>query len=295
MKAKMKMVAMLVTSILALTSCAGSNMTDQLAQTWYAENDDEAAFTLYDDGTCKVANEYGTGTWDIVNDNQLKLTNFYGKSQIASIISVEKDCLTLGSGDETAVFYNTPQQEESSENVITYSSQSYESESTSLNENASQITQTKETIYYGNYPFYNGVAWVNYENKYYDENGDFLKQEYFRGVIDKNGKILFQFNSKDISINAISNFANEYAHILTETKSYIIDKTGNITSSYNIDENTQVLAYGEGYTFVAKYISGFDTSETQYTIYDANGNIATEFEYPGQPVIRATYCGKGIF
>lgn len=97
---------MLVLSLI-LTACGGG-LEKKLMGSWYLESDSKPQFTLYDDGTCEIAGEYGTGHWAVVNDDQLKLTNFYGESAIATIISLKGGCLTLGNGSATRVFYNEP-------------------------------------------------------------------------------------------------------------------------------------------------------------------------------------------
>ncbi len=97
---------------ICLTAC-GKSMEDQLADSWYPnghavsqqDGGKGPAFTLYSDGTCKIAGEYGTGHWSVVNDNQLKLTNYYGESETVTIVSVEDGCLTL-EGD--MVCWNKP-------------------------------------------------------------------------------------------------------------------------------------------------------------------------------------------
>lgn len=93
--------------MLLLTACGG--MEKKLVGSWYGEGDSSPAFILYNDGTCEIQNEYGTGKWAVVNDNQLKLTNFYGESLVGTIVSVKGGCLTISAGDDfTAKFYNSP-------------------------------------------------------------------------------------------------------------------------------------------------------------------------------------------
>lgn len=97
--------------LLSLVGCGNKvvSLEEQLVGAWYKDGKlvsdgwggEGPSFTLYDDGTCEIAGEYGTGTWSIVNDNLLKLTNFYGESATALIISIEDGCLTLGSEDES--------------------------------------------------------------------------------------------------------------------------------------------------------------------------------------------------
>lgn len=110
MKKQTSMLAVMLCIVslsLIFTGCSKS-LESQLVGSWYREgnvttNRDGGkgpAFTLYSDGTCEIASEYGTGTWAVVNENQLKLTNFYGESETITIVSIEDGCLTLD-GDMT--------------------------------------------------------------------------------------------------------------------------------------------------------------------------------------------------
>lgn len=106
-------VLLIVLSLLLCTSCGKKSMEDQLVGSWYVNGKTSITrdgtrgpiFTLYDDGTCKIASEYGTGTWSVVNENQVKLTNFYGESQTATIASIEDGKFTL---DDGTVYLSEP-------------------------------------------------------------------------------------------------------------------------------------------------------------------------------------------
>lgn len=104
MKKIVKLTALLIVVISLLTSCSGSSSKSKMCGTWYREGSNKMSFELYDDGTCKIANEYGTGTWEIVNDNQFKLTNYYGKSEVATIVEITDNKLVIGSGNKTQTF-----------------------------------------------------------------------------------------------------------------------------------------------------------------------------------------------
>ncbi len=107
---KEKWLLIVLICIMALSACGISgNYEHQLTGTWYMEGSKEAAFVLYDDGTCEIAGEYGTGTWSVVNDNQLKLTNFYGEAETMPIVSIENNCLILGDENKQVQFWNRPQ------------------------------------------------------------------------------------------------------------------------------------------------------------------------------------------
>ena len=102
---------MVMVMAVGLISCGSQSLEDQLVGPWYLDGqpsrdrdgNNTPAFTLYDDGTCEIASEYGTGTWAVVNENQLKLTNFYGESHTATIESIDNGRLTLDQG----VYWNT--------------------------------------------------------------------------------------------------------------------------------------------------------------------------------------------
>lgn len=110
MKKTTKILLMITFFLLLLAGCAEKiNLEAQLAGKWYSEGSQEAAFILYDDGTCEISGEYGTGTWSVVNDNQLKLTNFYGETETSTVVSIENNCLTLDDGGKLVLFWNSPQ------------------------------------------------------------------------------------------------------------------------------------------------------------------------------------------
>lgn len=120
---KLLISAVLILSLLALLAGCNESGTlndksmslkSQLVGSWYKDGKTSVnrdggrgpAFTLFDNGTCEIATEYGTGRWSVVNENQLQLTNFYGETEVATIESVENGCLTLENG---AVFWNSLQ------------------------------------------------------------------------------------------------------------------------------------------------------------------------------------------
>ena len=77
---------------------------------WYLEGSDRLRFTIYDDGTVNIPGTYGTGKWSIVNDNQLKISDFYGESTVLKIEDIDKDSMTCrqiydGREDEETITY----------------------------------------------------------------------------------------------------------------------------------------------------------------------------------------------
>lgn len=105
----------LLTSL--LTGCENGGKKDPMVGSWYVEGNSTPQFTLYDDGTCEIKGEYGSGTWSVVNGNQLKLTNFYGEVQSAKIKNIEGERMTLGDdeGHEIVLVNQTEKEPTSSE------------------------------------------------------------------------------------------------------------------------------------------------------------------------------------
>lgn len=105
---------LLVISIL-FAGCGADNYEKQLVGSWYEAGDEEALFVFYEDGSCKIRNEYGAGTWAVVNNDRLKVTDFYGQSNTAMIATIEDGCLTLNiDGGTEWKLWNVPNLEESS-------------------------------------------------------------------------------------------------------------------------------------------------------------------------------------
>ena len=112
MKAKrVGAMALLLALVLSLVGC-GKGMEKQLEGIWYLEGWSGPAFTFYDDGSCKIQGEYGTGTWTLVNDDQLKISNFYGETVVLTIESIKDGCLTVTNElGNTGYFWRTPHDE----------------------------------------------------------------------------------------------------------------------------------------------------------------------------------------
>lgn len=114
---KKAVVILIVLLLFTFTSCGKSaSLEDQLVGSWYINGETSMTrdgtrgpiFTFYDDGTCEIATEYGTGRWSVVNEVQLKITNFYGESHTATIINVENGELILEADGEQVTYLNEP-------------------------------------------------------------------------------------------------------------------------------------------------------------------------------------------
>ena len=94
------MIAAMMTCLLFITSCGG-NLENDILGTWYETESTIApdAFVLYSDGTCEISGEYGSGTWSLVNENQLKLVNYYGEViGVYEVKDVSDDSLIMNIG-----------------------------------------------------------------------------------------------------------------------------------------------------------------------------------------------------
>lgn len=127
MRRKMFALILLAALLLSLgTACGkGTNVEKKLEGSWYKNGHtslnrdmrDGPEYIFYSDGTCQIASEYGTCTWTIVNDGQLKLTNFYGEITTAEIGALTDEKLTLYFGQIPVYCYRTCSEQEISAEV----------------------------------------------------------------------------------------------------------------------------------------------------------------------------------
>ena len=94
---------------LPLAGC-GKDTKKLVLGDWYLEGSSRLRFTIYDDGTVNIPGTYGTGKWSIVNDDQLKIADFYGESTVLKIEDIDKDSMTCrqiydGREDEETITY----------------------------------------------------------------------------------------------------------------------------------------------------------------------------------------------
>lgn len=257
-------------------SSNGVSLKDQLVGSWYINGETTLsrdgirgpAFTLYDDGTCEIASEYGTGSWSVVNDNQLKITSFYGETAIAVITSVEDGCLTISDDDSDAV-------------TIYYSRVIIDDEAEPGNIQTDGDTDYVEQEVISMRDYHNGLAWIVYSE---------LGSQYI-ACINKSGEVVFQYRAD--SIDYATDFSNDHAYLVEKNTLYTIDKTGKIIAKYNKD-GVNIRCYEDGYVLIEKEVSGFDSKSFEYTIYNKNGSIIEQFSHE-KVIDPIVYCGKGIF
>lgn len=72
-----------------LTGC-GNSLEKKIIGEWLMHNTEDNTLEFYEDGTCKILSEYGTGTYTIDSNNQLKITDYYGSSETYKYVELEK-------------------------------------------------------------------------------------------------------------------------------------------------------------------------------------------------------------
>lgn len=152
---------------------------------------------------------------------------------------------------------------------------------------ASVETQAPEAVYnyYKCCDYSEDLAWINFS--------DTNKNSYW-GCIDKQGKLIFKFSAE--GIKETKPFSNGFAYIIYENCVKIINKSGNCTGEYKIDENNAVLSYGDGNIFIREHVADFDSSVYNYSIINSIGETVQTFSLEDlKDYYGFQYFGKGIF
>lgn len=260
--------------ILSLSGCSGKSNEDdfesQLAGTWYLEGSQEAAFVLYDDGTCEIVGEYGTGTWSVVNDNQFKLTNYYGESEAATIEKIENGILVLSAGDTKSTFSKYPDSE--SEEII--------------NENEEEkITEINSKNYQDNYilqsvinPSFHYVPFTIDSNDYFWVEAVSIENEEEHRMLSINldGEIFL-----DVPFVGSTNISIIEDKYICSDNSVIYDIGGtDITKSFcdNNEEFAGIFQDTTGWTvWVYESIDTYDSHEFIIKAKDLDGTVKAEW------------------
>jgi len=296
---------------LTLSSCGKSDDYGQkLVGAWYNEGSLTPAFILYEDGTCEIEGEYGEGTWKVDKNKQLILQNYYGEIEKATIISIENGHLSIEDGTESMLLYNEPTNMDDSSNVTLEE----------INDNIEKeemadtdIEVTEETLASDKFVFYN----VNQDEELKDKsilcryrtlNGDGYECLGIGIINDELQFIPCELEDSDGHSRAsYSVFSEGYAYINyvidTEVDHFvIIDIDGNVVYESPNDAMYEILCGGNGYYYVKKKISGFDTNEVSYWIVSVDGvwtavdfvtdTEASDYRYNGSGVLQ---LGNTIF
>lgn len=258
---------------------------------------------LYSDGSCEMASEYGTGKWSVVNDNQLKLTNYYGETETKYILSVGGGQLRLGDekGKNQVVFFDRvieQEQENGSESLVNETLDKQEEV-----ENTITLVDAK--------PFSDGVAWV----QYIDAQG-----EWQWGLLRTDGTVV-QPQDIDFKEKEKSDFSAGYAYVTTDAYERgasdtpdsfkILNRDGEVTAQSPNDGNSyQIVCGGDGIFLVKQLVQSMTENTTSYGVISHNGTWIQEltpYELCGSHPLSAAdgdpnwlkvnfgYKGEGVF
>ncbi len=226
---------------------------------------------MMDDFMSALTNQYDDGTYWTAEDALA-----YAKSQ-----NGESDSEFWAYGAEVKLIYP---ENKSGYRLYGYDDNKSTTQETTDNDISKPNKPKIENIYLQYNDFSEGLAWVKYNNS----NGNFW------GCIDKTGTMVFQFPSD--SVVEVNPFSNGYAYIKYDNAIKIIDKSGKITSSYTIDDNNTVVAYGDGYAFTENYKADFDSVLYTYNICDNNGTVLESFTHTEKKdYYNFKHFGKGVF
>lgn len=95
------------------TGSREKEMKKLLANNWYRQWSESVSFTLYDDGTVTIPGSYGQGKWSLVNDDVLKISDFYGETMTLKIDDLDDQWLVVyemengQQSEEKITFWNT--------------------------------------------------------------------------------------------------------------------------------------------------------------------------------------------
>lgn len=254
-----------------LAGCSNEkNFEDQLLASWYAEGDSEPAFTLYSDGSCEIDGEYGTGTWSIVNEDQLKLTNYYGETQTATIIDVVDGCLTLDGGTGSLMLYWNTSEKSTVSGEVTGDKE---------NDNV-ETNSALEGLYISSCS--NGVSWIKWEDKQENEH---------YGLMNLDGEIYFELDDqlKHYQRGAIT---DGYTYVQADGNFALLKSDGTITyqeMNTSDDKDYTILASGDGFFLVKARISNITESIEKFGVMDESGKWQVE------PILPEDYISDERF
>lgn len=221
---------------------------------WY--NDDGKCLDIRSDGSYKLEDSYGTGTWKYLDDNEtIEFTDVYGDTNETKI---DKDDI----GDYIV--------------FSTYGN--FYRKTEDINENVKTSIKLTNA---GN--FSDGVAWIIYN----DEKG---VEEL--ALINTEGKIIYQENNNS---TFLPSEMDGVSYIKDKDGNYkLIAKDGNIVANSQDGEFDSILACGDGFALVYKY-SGPKDSKHLYGVIDNKGKFVCDYIDLGFVAGYNYYKGCGVF
>ena len=261
----------LIFVLCTLTACKSDNQTSIVGK-WYDSSGEY--LDIRSDGTYKLENDYGTGTWKILKDGQtIEFKDFYG-SILKTRIEIDKNGKYIDLGN-SGVFYNI-------KNI----------QNENLDSNEISVIKTKIS------PFSDNRALIEYKE---------LSGKKYAAMIDTEGHILYKLENGSISfdfnnkLNYIGGWGyrgfDGVAYIYDSSNNcHIINKNGEVVTKSTEKDFNHALACGDGMVLVYKDNSNINGNKYCYGIIDSEGNWKTNFiEIPYQHNNHARYAGSGIF
>lgn len=159
---------------------------------------------------------------------------------------------------------------------------------TTVEETEEETTEPPTEALVNSYEEYNdfsdGLAWVKYNNS----NGDYY------GCIDKTGKMKFKFSAS--GVNEVTNYSGGYAFMISNSKVDVVNTSGEITYTYEINDDNKVLSYGEGYMWTREYKADFDSVTYTHSMRKPDGTVLDSIETNDtKDYYSFDYFGKGTF
>lgn len=273
-------ILILIVSVACISGCGSSNEKSIVGQ-WY--NEKGKCLDIRSDGTWKLDDSYGTGTYKLLDDKEtFEFTDFYGDTQESKINTDD-----LGQYIDFGYYGD-------------FYKDSYPSSTNSSIEknNVSSNECTVEAVYvYGE-----KTAWVSYNNE----------SEKSYSLISTNGKILYSVDKNNELNNEIrpykffemSGGLSYYGTTDSQGKIvdyYLVNSDGEMIASSKNGDFDSVVCYGDGLALVYKCNSNMQSAEHLYGIIDKNGswkfpltNFKQEPRYENYE-INISYVGDGMF
>lgn len=289
---RIKMLCFCLVGIL-LSGCQNNNFDKQIAgNIWYREGEDKPSFELFDDGTCVIKDEYGSGTWSIVDNDTLKLTDYYGQAEIATIVSIEGNKMVLKSGKDEVVFYTEEYYKENFDNSDAVEDNGSEAEIEDItniefedgnelledmnNENDTMIIADSFELYITNFES-DGTFWGEMTD---DENNHHLiKADIFNNILYDTVYYDSIPDCDYIDENVCITYENIYN---TQTLENI---TSQFTGGY--DSCVKAFARKNGAIIICtKDIDDFSGNYTLLRILDESGNILIDLSLDAETLLN---------
>lgn len=258
----------LITAITAFVGCSISKGNrNSLVGKWY--NTDGKCLDIRSDGTYKLEDDYGTGTWKFIEDNvTVEFADFYG-DVLDTEIGEDANGQYIYLKNYGGYYYK-----DSLNGVYNYND-----ESLSLQNDGNMIVTQA-------YDFYDGFAWT-----VYTKDG----KEYC-GLVDTTGKIIY---SEIYSEQKFHRMSGSLTYLESDDAYTLINSNGDVVMSSSNGYFDEVLAVGDSLALVYKYNGGVTTSEYLYGVVDSDGNWVQPLTDWGKEFYAInsyfSYIGDGMF